>query len=736
MAYRSGKVEGSHQLSHIIRAMMLEEGWTVHKSLQADGYDNVFYSMGSDGYQDIYVRVGAGMYDYNIEGDIQMPRADGYTGYLNFLVYQSWDAAKDGTDGGNNEIGRTGPVVYIMPNDGAAARQMTEYNLMTSTDSVTKSRVIASAIGWIDDITTASGAWDGHSKSYHHDSAIDLGGTSTTQMYQFDMRRGYYNRAIWYPEYESIADDFLGFVVRRKDDSMLVYHINTISNELEDQFHVFDQDNFDDYRRRYFAPSPYSEANTSTDFLPGGFLARGPVREGDGEGLIYMGDDNDSNWFAYDIAKDDWGTIKPFDETLTPVLPFTADSGNGIVVLKEISGYDHDRLYVLRADTTPDFASIALDENGAPTGVWTTHDDMTANLPTASGMFVMGNHIVLNPGAITLNGEGLYKWQIPSSPTDAGTWEAISTTFFAVNPGNGATVNFHHHLSSRVRIREREGNNYWAFVDEDRVVVVTRTNGTGLAADDRYHYAYAGLFNTYHDKRVTTLTTNAASSSATLSVANTSIFKIDEPYVMIDVTGARQTLQDTIGNDYNMAPSVSFTVTGISRANSTITIDPVLPRDFFAGSKIGEDPQPVGVRREKTDQFYTVNNLNAENDHLSRDPAWQWYNLRELHQSDPNHGDRSFDKFRAHNMSYSLKENARTRGSDVTPAIIYLGDQAKRWDTPSGVNLEIRGSMIDLFYCSTEFEDESIIVIDGKKYIVFGIYESDLAKIAVGPIEE
>jgi hypothetical protein len=329
----------------------------------------------------------------------------------------------------------------------------------------------------------------------------------------------------------------------------------------------------------------------------------------------------------------------------------------------------------------------------------------------------------------------LYKWEFPAGPTDSGSWSEIGSSFFDEEDATHSSTFFQHHLAARVRVREKENNTFWAFVSKDRVIVVTKTNATGDAGDTRYHYVYGGRFNTYSSNNVTTITAAASSGTASLTVADPTIFKINEYYQLIDVTGASAAFTDVAGNSYNFGPSENVRVSGINYTTKVVTLDGSLNHDYAIGAKIGQDPQPVGLRYEKIDKFYTVNNLNTINNHLSRDPAWQWYNLRETHQSDPNHGDKSFSKRDAHNLSNSTVENDRTKETDVWPCVIYLGDDDGLYETPENVQLETRGEMIGIYYCGDQLRDESTITINGQTYIVFEIYESDLAKIAVGPVE-
>ena len=125
----------SHHLVNIIKNELLKQGWVIRSTIVSNR-DYVFYSTGSDGYQDIYIRVAAGQYDYRTEGDVQFPdpNGDGYTGYVNFFAYQFFPSGGS-ANSGSNEIGRTGPALYMIQGEDTFV-DVEEYDMMaSSTDS-------------------------------------------------------------------------------------------------------------------------------------------------------------------------------------------------------------------------------------------------------------------------------------------------------------------------------------------------------------------------------------------------------------------------------------------------------------------------------------------------------------------------------------------------------------------------------------------------------------------------
>lgn len=696
----SGYHVNSHHLVDIIKNEMLKNGWTIRSTITA-GRDYVFYSAGSDGYQDLYIRVAAGLYDYRCEGRVQKPDPDGYTEYVNFLAYQFFPTGGAPEDG-SNEIGRHGPVLYMVQGEDSNT-DTEEYDMIASKTTGARrfSRVNDSTT-----FNTYTRVTDGHSKIYYDNNGTtrrrinleDESGTNTASI------SGLSSFTSLTP-----ASGFGAYYVDPFTDYHYIYVMNNL-NPSTISFHNLTLNTFGKG-----ATAPWNTSSSQ------GIMVKGMARDGFTRLYTARGSDTTS-WAHYTIETNTWSSLltAPPDGWGTSGID---RRGHAIMVPKEITGYTNDRLYTIRGDADTDFYSIAIGDDGEPTGGWTTHAVTPQVATTGSNLFFLDNAIYFIAGSVNV---ALYKWLFPATATSAGSWTTVRTSFFTAADGSGGTVGdgtvayLHYHLVSRVRVSEGLTNQHWVVADADRVVVATKDNF------NKYWYCYAGLYDTFSDTRVTQLTTAAPATSTVLEVTDASIFKIGEKYIIVDTVGgsthvsyAALEASDNLfaGLDRKFGPSETVTVSSINTIASTITLSSGLTRSYATGSKIGKDPQPVMVRAEDYNEAYVLNNLNLLDGHNSKDPPYQRYRLMP-----------------AYELTEENDNIHRNNAGLVYPIVL----------RDSGLNsvtgAEVRGTLRGVYRGGGSFVNGRIYTINGQDYVALipsdiGTFAEGRGKVLIGPLE-
>lgn len=682
----------SHHLVDIIKNEMLKEGWQIRSTI-SDGYDYVFYSTGEDGYQDIYIRVAAGQYDYTSEGDVQRPdpTGDGYTGYVNFFAYQYFPE-DGGPYDGSNEIGKTGPVLYVIQGEHTGP-PIEEYDMIASTTSTTR-RFVRGTESTSTTFTTYAQVSDGHAKLYY-----DSGGSNRRRWnLESDNRTTLSNwpngpQAV-YGEYWHDPDTDYNFI----------YSLSGL-NPSEITFHNLDLNTFGTG-----ATVPWGDAASQ------GWMVKTMGRSG--ERRLYACRGRDSTpWAYYDIDTDTWSS-----NLVSPTRGGWGTNGilrNGdaIMVPKEITGYDSDRIYSVRGDADTEFQSIEINDEGEPVGSWVYHDDLPVVATLGCEIFFTDNAMFFMAGSVNTN---LYKWEFPANATDAGTWTTISNFFTAASGsggtvGSGSTAYLHHHLICRVRVSEDKTNQHWLAVDEDRIVIGVKDGF------EKYWYSYAGLFETYSDTKISQLTADADSGDSVIFVDDVTTFKIGESYILVDTTGDSSThvhystlaASDNLFGAWNkmFGPSETITVSDINSGSSSIILTSTLDRSYKAGSKAGRDPQPVMLRAEVFDEAYVLNNLNLLDGHNSKDAPYQRYNLTG-----------------ASTLVNFFDVQPRNDSAAAVPITV------EQSSLNSVTGAEVRGQLKNTYYIGNNFSSETFVIIHDQRYVVLSTEDASF-NVAIGPLE-
>ena len=383
---------------------------------------------------------------------------------------------------------------------------------------------------------------------------------------------------------------------------------------------------------------------------------------------------------------------------------------------KETTGYDHDRLYVLRGGRTANFASIAIDDDGYATGSWYSHSD----IPLISAylgwkLFVSGKYIFAITESNYYNDVtkySLYKWNFPSGdPRQTGGWVLVSSNAWNNVIGGGTTMNFgiHDHLSNRVRVTEFANNTYWLFADKNRLIVVVKNSDDGT-----YNYLYTGMFRPYCiTNKITRVPALMPinSGTSTIYVEDSSIFSVGKKYMISDTVGGYISVTGANGETRRVAPSEIFTVQSIPDINS-ITTTTTLINSYSPGSLVGEDTIPIMCRVHSLEYAQTFDIVNKADSYNFKDPTWQRYKL-----------------VPAVDSALSNITDGRRSGEIFVFGITLLVEN----DTYNGK--EVRGQMIDVYACLSSLSSETEISIGPNKFIVFNIEESGRTtqRIAIGP---
>lgn len=701
MVYKNGIVSNSHQLAQIIHAVMREAGWTLRSGLELDGTDSVFYSDGEDGNQDIYIRVAAKQSDIIATGDIQFPASDGYTGFVNFFAYQFFPNSGVVGDG-LSEIGRFGPIMYLMDDpDSSSNRRIEEYNMYSSTSGTGRRRVLREGLN--SNSGDLGETFDGHRFMW-----IKPDGSSTISYIDMSREQGEVFSSNRNGSFFQNVNTFgTNFVISRKSNSeLLLWTMKNSTNAGLATFDSITEQTVDVAQAAsVYALPPWG---TTSSAGSGGWLVQGTRRNG--KKYLYVGRGDDSTtWARYDIEDNSW-------DTMSPSMPIDIDSGaHAILIPKEGSGYSTDRLYVIRGENDTEFFSIAIDDSGDPTGSWTFHDNTPFSITTSpSGrlVYVGGDRIFLVRG----ESNDFYSWQFPTPATDNGTW-ASNNNWFAETNENQVTVGAHNHLSCRAHVNEFEGSKYWVFADKDRVIVITQTERSEVTDD--YHFAYAGLFESFAGStEKANLVSTASSGTSTLEVDDASLFKEGVQYRLAQIDDSNSTTHTAFnGQERKIAHAEFVTISSVNQHSvspAQLQLSSPLKHTYNSGAKIGEEMQPVCLSVDDMNRVMVLNNINTDADDINNDPPYQWYTYKR--------------------PQLSMRTSAdRVGGTSTWPVLLAHSGTS---DNVTVTSKDARGRLKGVFYTSGVVGNEETLDIGGDRYVSFSVFETVLmGRIAVGPVE-
>jgi hypothetical protein len=160
-------------------------------------------------------------------------------------------------------------------------------------------------------------------------------------------------------------------------------------------------------------------------------------------------------------------------------------------------------------------------------------------------------------------------------------WNAV--THNGVNEGSASGQTY-------VRVEDSADFIYWLFADRDHLFVVTKLLST-------YYGQYSGLLKRFWSGAVAlTQEAAAAGGNVVVPVNDATIVTPAQYYVIKDDTGIER---------------VRITAVDTAATPNTVTIES-LARAYAAGTKVGEDPQPVMVSvYNAPGNFYAVNKFDG-----------------------------------------------------------------------------------------------------------------------------
>lgn len=703
MAFETGTFTNSHELIHKMIGFLANIGWRKHAILKSDendqdGYDIVFYSTGTKDDKDIYIRLAAGLGDrWTTMGDIQFPYDDGYTEFVNGLAYQYFPENGTTGDDGYSELGVYGPILY---NSDGTNGNIYEYN-MFNFGNFNANRNILLFTG--SDLSTsyyANIGWpigfDGRNKIYQS------GGSSfffSLDVFDNSYINEYRSGSAWINPYtpyirNRYGDEFMyGNIAGSTAGQKTLRYSPTARKYL------------------YLADPPFSISGTGwygaavSGTKRKKFLNGQPMHH-----LLYWmaGRDasNGSNrWAYFDVENEEWSTL------ITPALPFTAGTNSYrpdiVFAPKEATGYDNDRVYMLRGSGGTEFVSIAIGDDGyVAEDSFTSHANTPYSQNYGQKIFFIGKAIFMTPGIVATPYEQLYRWALPNTPSGVGSWEILNDTFFdSVHDNWGPVFGVHYHLCNRARITENEENTYWAFADKDRIVIVIKN------ASGNYNYIYTGLYESYLDDTTATLINDTPAGSYHLKVSDVNLFTIGNKYLIVDATGSGKIV---VGEDKTtriMAPSQIITV--VDKIDTNTLVVSKLANSYSAGSKIAEDPLPLMVRVHSVEKAQTLNNISLDRTDDFSDPPFQTYRIRPVVDS---------------TITQAGDINGRTDETLIFPIILYQDGATDM------IGNEARGQLKGVYAVGTDIASEADITVGSDTYIAFDIEESgETRRIVVGP---
>lgn len=717
MPFQTGTVSNSHELVNKIHGFMANFGWYRVSTISHSNCDedHVFYSSGSDGKHDIYIRISAGQSDKTTVGDIQFPYEDGYTGYVNGFAYQYFPENGSESDG-LNMIGKYGPILYLPQCDDSDddPGDIDEYNFWTFTGLNTAELRYRNVY----DGVSGFGAWI--------PSSIPSGFDGKRYLYQ-NSYLGEIRKLDLFDE--TVTDTTLadlassrfsanGSYVKTRGGKEYMYFIKvqtpgTSANQYLARFDI--QSNTVD--TGFSNDMPFTMPNTVNSRPYYGFVCVGTKRKKQGtfgpqHRLLYVAIGNkyddasigSDEWAYVDAETGKWGNL------ISPSLPWTIGQSSGtdirstgvVYVPKETSGYSYDRIYIGRGGGNTEFVSIEVDDDGYISGSWTSHADLPKDYSVH--LFASDSCIYYMTGFAFGNSDSytrLYKWEFPSSATDSGNWELVSSDAWNNKISAGAVglvSDMHQHLSNRVSVSENDTNTYWLFGNKDRLVVVVKN------AEGEYGYIYLGAFLPYASPHVARLTQAVSSGVRTINVNTPSLFEIGRYYMISDTQGGYITDTSLGGETRKFAPSEIIRV--VNKSGSNLVLQNTLSYSYSQSSLVGEDPVPVACRVHSLDYAQTFDVINKVDDNNFKDPPWQRYFL---------------------SASSAISVTNERTDEKFLYSFLLKGEN----DTYTG--REVRGQLIDIYSPTATVTSEEEISVGSSTYLAFNIDNAGNSKIVVGP---
>lgn len=725
MVYKTGFVNNSHQLTQVIHAVMRDAGWSLQAALSSDGTDSVFYSSGENGAQDIYIRVAAKQADHVSQGDIQFYGEDGYTGFVNFFAYQFFKKGGSSSHDGYNEIGRFGPLLYKFNDDDA---DLYEYNFGTDAidDGGTPATVIRRTLR--EGANSSDGefyhVFDGHRFMWHTNTNgalayFDLAREEDSVFASNRTSNGFVS--------SGIAHEHAVVYSRRGPLEPMIWKYRSGANGPG--WHTFNartEEVVGDTSPYFYSAPPWGTGGST-----GAAACQGMRRDGKKYIYVFRGFSTTS-WARYDIDDDDW-------DSLSPNLPASAHNGlNCILVPKEASGYSQDRIYVSTGNNSTNFYSIAIKNDGLPdtSEGWKAH---------ASVPFVVGNEddkmFHLGGRRIFFMDDGnrnLYFFKLPQEAIATGEWSQdpadIENPWF-INNTDDCMIGAHYHLCSRVHTTEFGRTQYWVLADKDRVIALTETKETDDFNDQTF--CYAGLFETDGYNIGEPLTQDTLPGGSTVFIDDTSNFKIGSSYRIANVVGIIPDNQERDGDFFDGYAKENFA--GIARrelpheivtiqniSSSSLTLTSPVKSWYPAGSKIGEEIQPVGLWVDSMDRIQTLNMTpgSSSDGYASGTPSAQWSTVQQAQLS-------------------QQTRSERVDGTNVWPYL--LAHSGINTSKSANVNLteaDSRGRLKGVFRGSSDVISlKGTIEINGKTYKRFDVWGHNfqssplMTVMVIGPLE-
>lgn len=704
MPFQTGTFTNSHELINKMIGFLVGIGWSKHAVLQSDsaepdGYDIVFYSTGEDDNKDIYIRLAAGVGDkWTTTGDIQFPFDDGYNGYINGFAYQHFPSTGSSSEDGYNELGTYGPFLYNnSPDDG----DNYEYNMFNfGSYNASRSRFLFDGATRSVNYNAVLGepqVFDGKSKLWQGDGTsfflyVDLFDNTHTNRNVVDL-------GSWRMTHNP-------YIRNRDGDEFIYGNTSSSTSGQRTQRYSVSGNNY-----QGLADPPFNVTSTWLGACVAGmkrkkFLNGQPMHR-----LLYWmagrtASNGTNQWAYFDAENNEWSSL------ISPSLPFTAGTNSFrpdiVYAPKEATGYEHDRLYMVRGSNGTEFVSIGIGDDGYAFGSFTSHASTPTSQVTGHRLLYIGKALFFVPagGWTSEPDSALYRWAVPENPTDSGSWELINANFFIPDHDDYAPIfEVHYHLCNRARVTENATNTYWAFADKDRIIIVVKDAGGS------YNYIYTGLFESYLSTATADLIKAAPANTYELRLDDASSFVVGNKYLLVDSTGNSGGY--ITGEDMTsrlMAPSQVVTV--LDKIGNTLIVNR-LNADYSVGAKLAEDPLPLMVRVHSIERAQTLNNISLDRANDYTDPPFQAYRMRPIVDS---------------TFTQAGDISERSDETLLFPIVLY---------EPGLTNIignEARGQLKGVFATGTAISSEEDVAVGSDTYIAFDIEESgETRRIVIGP---
>lgn len=714
MTFETGLAANEFELQEKLNAFILStDGW--RKISQASEFESVYYSAGEDGYKDIYVKTRAGVTDIPTPAGGQKDFGDGYSGYLNFFVYQFYPEGGDGYDG-YGEAGKFGPYFAY----GATSSETMYLQRVSVQSSSNRKWGTAGGTGGMRTMLYGEDLPTGYSISdpFSEHSLVFDGG----QYVYFYGAAGYFAYDLG-NEGSKILSPYLS-IGRSNDYGDLVYSVDakTRKGYFWDSASTNDYtDNVGSFMNPFFRAWGFRRWNIGSELTECGFnLPTWQEQAGsnyyskysrliwDGHNHLYMirgenRDDDTKEWAKYHIPTATW-TI------LSPEFPI-ARPKNFVWLDKRVSGFQYHRIYIL---TTSGIYYINIDENsGITVGSWVYASANPDSVYDESQIFHNNRnrwYYFVYPSATT-NSREMYMAEMTPGTL---SWSLVDSNYWPADASGDTAIMHLDGYTSRVRTSIKDATEYWFFGSRDHITVMTQ-------ADGESSYCYMGAIDSL---AVTPISPHGTTTSRVYAGTSVEIpmstqkgeFIIGNKMMIADVVdgGGGEQIGDVEGIARKFMPAEQFTIIHVNPGVS-ITADEI-KQNYSAGSKVAYDPQPVGITLGNMNKIQMLNHINTIDDAASFDMA--------------------------ENIAYMVTVNneiVNASGNDDrrNGIILWPVMVSKSGYTASFSGAEVRGVLRGMYAVSgtAGFSDGDTIVVGDN---VFKIFDTNNAKgymYAFGPIE-